>query len=153
MGRRGWLLVLELKLFCSRSSGLSASGPRTIRVLHVHRVSSSSCEFARGSFEVPKFCGRRFGRPSAWTSRTVRAARVAHGPSEDKARTVRSSRCASGGSVVFFGLSARGSRTVRPVPVDRPPQPRGPSAWAFAELLSPLLLWFHFRFGIVWGCT
>jgi hypothetical protein len=34
---------------------------------------------------------------------------------------------------------------------DRPPQARGPSAWHYAGLLSPLLLVLCFRFKIVWG--
>jgi hypothetical protein len=34
---------------------------------------------------------------------------------------------------------------------DRPPQPRGPSVLCCAELLSPLLLEFRFRFVVVWG--
>jgi hypothetical protein len=34
---------------------------------------------------------------------------------------------------------------------DRPSVTRGPSAWCLAELLSPLLLVFRFRFWIVWG--
>jgi hypothetical protein len=42
-------------------------------------------------------------------------------------------------------------RTIHSRVVDRSPQSRGPSTWAFTELLSPLLLWFRFRFGIVWG--
>jgi hypothetical protein len=45
---------------------------------------------------------------SAWSSRTVRAAPVARGLSEDPVRTVRVSGCASGGSVAINGLSARG---------------------------------------------
>jgi hypothetical protein len=36
------------------------------------------------------------------------------------------------------------------VSADRPPQPRRLSAWCCAELLSPLLLEFRFRFGVVW---
>jgi hypothetical protein len=63
-------------------------------------------------------------------SRTVRG----------QARAVRYSRCASGGSIAFFRLSARGSRTVRPVLVDSLPQPRGPSSWAFAVAKSSLVL-------------
>jgi hypothetical protein len=70
--------------------------------------SSSSYTFTRGSFEVTKFCGRWFGGPFAWRSRTVYVALVARGLSEDKAQTVRYSRCATGGSVVFFRLSAQG---------------------------------------------
>jgi hypothetical protein len=69
----------------------------------------------------------------------------------NQARTVHYSRCTSGGSVAFFEMSARGSRTVRSVLADRPPRPRGPSTWAFAELLSLFLLLFLFRFKIVWG--
>jgi hypothetical protein len=34
---------------------------------------------------------------------------------------------------------------------DYPLEGRGPSAWTFAESLSPLLLVFLFRFEIVWG--
>jgi hypothetical protein len=49
------------------------------------------------------------------------------------------------------GPSARCQRTICPVSADRPPQPRGSSSWGCAELLSPLLLEFRFRFGIVWG--
>jgi hypothetical protein len=41
-------------------------------------------------------------------------------------------------------------RTVRPGPMDRPPVPRGLSAWCLEELLSPLLLDSCFRFGV--GC-
>jgi hypothetical protein len=113
--------------------------------------SSSSCELVRESYEVPKVCGRRFGGPSARRSWTVRAAQGTLGQSAGRVRTVRISGCTSGGSFAFFGLSARGPWTVRPVSADRPPQPRGPSAWCCVELLSPLLLEFRFRFGIVWG--
>jgi hypothetical protein len=35
--------------------------------------------------------------------------------------------------------------------MDRPLEGREPSAWCCADLLSPLLLQFRFRFGIVWG--
>jgi hypothetical protein len=113
--------------------------------------SSSTCELARRSSEVSKFCGRRFGEQSAWSSRTVRAAPVARGPSEYRAQTVRSSRCASGASIANFGPSARGSQTVRPVSADSLPQPHGPSTWSFAGQLSPLLLRLCFRFRFVWG--
>jgi hypothetical protein len=66
-------------------------------------------------------------------------------------RTVRFSRCSSRGSVAIFGLYARGTRTVRLVFADRPPQPCGMSGRCLAVLLRPLLLEFHFHFGIVWG--
>jgi hypothetical protein len=66
-------------------------------------------------------------------------------------RTIHYSRCGTGGSVVFLGLSTRRSRTVRPVIANRPPQPRGPSTWAFMGQLSPLLLESCFCFRIVWG--
>jgi hypothetical protein len=75
--------------------------------------SSSFYELARRSFEVPKFCGKRFGGPSARRSQTVRVAQVALGQSPGRVRTIRISECASGGSVAFNGLSTRGSRTVR----------------------------------------
>jgi hypothetical protein len=38
---------------------------------------------------------------SAWGSRTVRAAPVARGPSEDQVWTIRYSSCATGGSTFF----------------------------------------------------
>jgi hypothetical protein len=81
-----------------------------------------------------------FGGPSAWTSRTVRVALVARGPSEDRARTIRYSRCVTGGSAFFFGPSVRDPRTVRPYHTDRPPDHHGLSAWCLTELLSSLLL-------------
>jgi hypothetical protein len=57
----------------------------------------------------PAVFGREvFGRPSAWTSRTVRATPVAHGPSVDEVRTVRVLECSSGRSVDINGPSARG---------------------------------------------
>jgi hypothetical protein len=77
---------------------------------------------------------------SAWDLRTVRAAPVARGPSEDQVRTVRYSRCATRGSAFFFGLSVHDSRTVRPYHADCPFGHHRPSAWCLAELLSPLLL-------------
>jgi hypothetical protein len=43
------------------------------------------------------------------------------------------------------------SRTVRRTHAHGSPGGRGQSAWGFAVLLSPLLLEFRFRFGIVWG--
>jgi hypothetical protein len=49
------------------------------------------------------------------------------------------------------GRSARCPRTVRPGLVDGPPGACVQSAWSSAELLSPLLFEFRFRFGIVWG--
>jgi hypothetical protein len=67
------------------------------------------------------------------------------------ARTIHYSRCATGGSVFIFGPSVRDLRTVCPYQVDRPPGHRGLSARCLAELLSSLLLVFHFCFGIVWG--
>jgi hypothetical protein len=113
--------------------------------------SSSSSELALRSFEVPKFCGRRFGGPSAQRSRTARTAQVALGQSASSVRTVRILACSSGGSVAFNVLSTQGSWIVRPVSADRPPQPRGPSVSCRAELLSPLLLEFRFHFVIIWG--
>jgi hypothetical protein len=124
-----------------------------------------SCELMRRSFEVSKFCCRGFVGPSAlgyrtvrvWVGpsaqrpRTVRAARVALGQSACRVQTIRVSGCAANGPVAFNGASARGPRTVRPVLADYPPLPRGPSARAFAEQLSPLLLQSCFRFGIVWS--
>jgi hypothetical protein len=79
-------------------------------------------------------------RLSAWGSWTVRAARVAPGPSEDQVRTVRVFGCPSGRSVAINGPSTRGQRTVRPVTAGRPPQGCGLSARVFAGQLSPLLL-------------
>jgi hypothetical protein len=38
-----------------------------------------------------------------------------------------------------------------PYLADGPPGGRGQFAWGFAVLLSPLLLEFRFRFGIIWG--
>jgi hypothetical protein len=51
------------------------------------------------------------------------------------------------------GRSTRCLRTVRTGLADGPPGARGQSAWSSAELLSPSLLEFCFRFGIVWGCS
>jgi hypothetical protein len=73
------------------------------------------------------------------------------GQSAVLARTVRYLRCTTRGSVSIFRFSTRDLRTVRPYHADRPPSHRGLSAWCLAELLSSLLLVFHFRFGIVWG--
>jgi hypothetical protein len=70
----------------------------------------------RGCFSLQVVC-----RPSAWRMQIVHVAQVARGLSEVKARTVRFSGCTTGGSVVVFGLSARGSWTVRPNLEDRPP--------------------------------
>jgi hypothetical protein len=42
-------------------------------------------------------------------------------------------------------------RTVRLLLADLPPRHRRLSATGCAELLSPLVLEFHFRFGIVWA--
>jgi hypothetical protein len=94
----------------------------------------------------PNCFGReRFHGPSAWTSRTVCAARVARGPYKDKARTVRLSGCSTGGSmartvrlsgcgtggsVAFFGPSAATSRTIRRLYADRLWLLCGPSAWS-----------------------
>jgi hypothetical protein len=47
--------------------------------------------------------------------------------------------------------SAQCLRTVRPGLADGSPDACGQSAWSSAELLSPLLFEFRFRFGIVWG--
>jgi hypothetical protein len=48
------------------------------------------------------------------------------------------------------GLCARCLRTVRSGLADVPPGACGRFAWFSAELLSPLLFEFRFRFGIVW---
>jgi hypothetical protein len=53
--------------------------------------------------------------------------------------------------MAIFGQSAAALRTVRLGHADSPPGACGWSAWCSAELLSPLLLEFCFRFGIVWG--
>jgi hypothetical protein len=45
---------------------------------------------------------------SAWGSRTIRAARVARGPSEDHVQTIRMFGCSSGRSVAINEPSARG---------------------------------------------
>jgi hypothetical protein len=58
---------------------------------------------------------------SAWGSRTLRAARVAHGPSENQVRTVRVSGCSSGRYVAINGPSG-------PCVADRPPGDSRPSA-------------------------
>jgi hypothetical protein len=57
-----------------------------------------------------------------------------------------------------FGQSAAALQKVRLGLADGPPRPCrrsagacGRSVWCYAELLSSLLLEFHFRFGIVWG--
>jgi hypothetical protein len=52
---------------------------------------------------------------------------------------------------VVFGQSAPAPRIVLLGLADGPPGAWGRSAWCCAELLSSLLLEFHFRFGIVWG--
>jgi hypothetical protein len=49
------------------------------------------------------------------------------------------------------GRSARCLRIVCPGLADGPPGACRQSAWSSAELLSPLLFEFHFRFGIVLG--
>jgi hypothetical protein len=54
-----------------------------------------------------------------------------------------------GGSGMFFRTVRRSSRTVRRTHADGPPGGHGQFAWFFAELLSPLLLEFRVRFGIV----
>jgi hypothetical protein len=88
------------------------------RVLHVRRVFLSVfVSICVASY----FWQGEFGRPSAWTSRIIRAAPVARGPSEDRARTVRYSRCTTGGSASFFKLSVCDPRTIRPYHADFPP--------------------------------
>jgi hypothetical protein len=57
----------------------------------------------------------------------------------------------SGGPSQPRRQSAQASRTVRLVSTDGPPGACGQSAWSSAELLSPLLFGFRFRFRIVWG--
>jgi hypothetical protein len=97
------------------------------------------------------FCWSKFGGPSAWRSRTIRVAQVSLGLSTGRVRTVRISRCSTSCSGFFFGSSAASSRTVRLLHTDCPPGHHGLSTPGCAELLSPLLLEFRFRFGIIWG--
>jgi hypothetical protein len=52
---------------------------------------------------------------------------------------------------LFFGWSTVAPRTVRLGHTDGPPGACGRSSWCCAVLLSPLLLEFRFRFGIVWS--
>jgi hypothetical protein len=68
-------------------------------------------------------------------------------------RTVRISRFRTCCSDSNFGPSAGVAKTVRQSIVDCPPGHCGPSAWAFAELLSPLLLEFRFRLGLFGVCS
>jgi hypothetical protein len=119
----------------------SPRGASWPRVLRVHRVFLSVFISIR--------LASCFWPGEVW--RTVRAAPVARGPSDNRVRTVCYSRCATGGSTFFFGLFVRDPRTVCPYHVDRPPGHRGLSAWCLAELLSPLLLESCFCFGIVWS--
>jgi hypothetical protein len=76
---------------------------------------------------------------------------VGGGRSEVSPQTIRYCGCSTRGSRVFFGQSAATSQTVHQGHADSPPGARGQYARHCAELLSPLLLEFRFRFGIVWG--
>jgi hypothetical protein len=89
---------------------------------------------------------------------------VFNGRSARGGRTVREERtvyeCSADGMLLrgqywWFGRCfqtvRRSPRTVRPGHADSPPSACGRSAWCCVELLSPLLLEFRFRFGIVWG--
>jgi hypothetical protein len=67
-----------------------AFGPGVLRVLRVFLSTFVLIRLASG------FWWKVFGGQSAWTSRTVRAARVACGPSEDVVQTVRVWRCRLG---------------------------------------------------------
>jgi hypothetical protein len=73
------------------------------------------------------------------------------GRSAGPSQTVCYCGCSIGGSGVIFGRSAAATRTVHLGLVNGPPGACGRSAWSRAELLSPLLFEFRFRFGIVWG--
>jgi hypothetical protein len=65
-----------------------STGPRTTHGPHSVCIacSSSSCEFARRSVEVPKFCGRRFGGPSARHKLFSNSPQVGYGPSAFRVR-------------------------------------------------------------------
>jgi hypothetical protein len=139
-----WYLRFQARANVPVPGGPSARGRRTVReelFVQVFFVFfASSCFASFGSVESVVFVWRKLAGQSAWDCRTVRAT-----------RTVRYLRCTTRGSVSIFRLSTREPRTVRPYHADRPPSHRGLSAWCLAELLSSLLLVFHFRFGIVWG--
>jgi hypothetical protein len=102
----------------------------------------SSCFASFRSIVSVVFVWRELAGQSAWGGSTVR-----------EAQTVRGARSDRSFFKVLYWRFYCYFRTVRSRVADRPPGVFGPSApaWCLAELLSPLLLEFHFSFGIVWG--
>jgi hypothetical protein len=133
MDRRGWLCILVLGLFYLGPAEYPpvARGPSASLVFIM--CSSSSFEFAHRSFEVLGLCCREFVGPSfkcagpSTCGRTVREGSTDCLPSLDrpeaKLKPSLLSGCGTGGSVGYFGLSVRGSRTVRQEPANCPPGP------------------------------
>jgi hypothetical protein len=122
-----------------------ADGPRRGFQLAVHRVLREFLRVFRSIHFVGGFLLREVRERSILECWTVRdgadGLRAHHGWS------VIEGAC----SRVIFGRSAAPPQTVRLGLANSPPGACGQSAWCSAELLSPLLLEFCFRFEIVWG--
>jgi hypothetical protein len=137
-----WLLRFQARAAVPVPGGLSTGDRRTIReelFVQVFFVFfASSCFASFQSIESVFFVWKKLDGQSACGGQTFHASWTVCGARPDRPLfKVRYWR---------FGFHFR---TVRPYHADRPPGHRGLSAWCLAELLSPLLLVFHFRFGIV----
>jgi hypothetical protein len=96
-----WLLSCCSRV-CSHLADCPRGGADCPRGAFWPKCSSCSSCFLSAFISIrlaSGFGGKMFGGPSARTSRTVRAARVARRPSEDVVRTVRLLRCRLGRSV------------------------------------------------------
>jgi hypothetical protein len=137
-------LRFQVRAAVPAPSGSSMRGLRTVREVPTSRLFvvffASSWVTLFRFVELGVFGWSKFAELSARGCQTVRAG-----------RTVRISRCSTGCSSCNFILSAEVVWTICQPIADCPLGHCGPSAWAFTELLSPLLLEFRFRFGIVWG--
>jgi hypothetical protein len=141
--------VFELLCLLVADTPSGGSG-RFARNRLIECSSCSSCVLARSCFD--QFTWLFFIRRSLSDSPSGVAGQSARrGRSASVRRTVCCSRCTTGGSGTIFVRFATCSRTVRLVPADSLPPPCGRSAQAIADCLSPLLIEFCFRFGIVWG--